>query len=74
MMTQVALSDRRNVLLEALGVTQEFLHLLPPQLQLPAAVTCYWLQKVQPPPDLQRALLLGMSNTLRSGTGNCSWA
>uniref|UniRef100_M3ZFC0 Asteroid homolog 1 n=1 Tax=Xiphophorus maculatus TaxID=8083 RepID=M3ZFC0_XIPMA len=67
---QVALSDRRNVLLEALGVTQEFLHLLPPQLQLPAAVSCYWLQKAQPPPDLQRALLLGMSNTLRSGTGN----
>ncbi|XP_027868550.1 single-strand DNA endonuclease ASTE1 [Xiphophorus couchianus] len=65
---QVALSDRRNVLLEALGVTQEFLHLLPPQLQLPAAVSCYWLQKAQPPPDLQRALLLGMSNTLRSGT------
>ncbi|XP_008428844.1 single-strand DNA endonuclease ASTE1 [Poecilia reticulata] len=63
---QVALSDRLNVLLEALGVTQESLRLLPPQLQLPAAVSCYWLQTAQPPPDLQRALLLGMSNTPRS--------
>ncbi|XP_014872129.1 protein asteroid homolog 1-like, partial [Poecilia latipinna] len=65
---QVALSDRLNVLLEALGVTQESLRLLPPELQLPAAVSCYWVQTAQPPPDLQRALLLGMSNMLRSRT------
>uniref|UniRef100_A0A3B3UQ56 Protein asteroid homolog 1-like n=1 Tax=Poecilia latipinna TaxID=48699 RepID=A0A3B3UQ56_9TELE len=44
-----------------------------PRLPLPAAVSCYWVQTAQPPPDLQRALLLGMSNMLRSRTGNCSW-
>ncbi|MEQ2269910.1 hypothetical protein XENORESO_012063, partial [Xenotaenia resolanae] len=67
----VALSDRLNVLLEALGVSEESLRLLPPQLKLPAAVTCYWQQRAQPPPDrsLLKALLLGMSNgNMRSRT------
>ncbi|KAM4568164.1 single-strand DNA endonuclease ASTE1-like [Fundulus diaphanus] len=59
---EAALSDRLRVLLEALGVSEESLGLLPPRLKLPAAVTCYWLQKAQPPPDLLKALLLGMSN------------
>ncbi|KAM4736451.1 LOW QUALITY PROTEIN: single-strand DNA endonuclease ASTE1 [Anableps anableps] len=65
---EVERSDRLKVLLEALGVTEESLSLLPPQLKLPAAVSCYWQQSAQPPPDLLRALLLGMSNTPRSRT------
>ncbi|XP_035991507.1 protein asteroid homolog 1-like [Fundulus heteroclitus] len=59
---EAALSDRLRVLLEALGVSEESLGLLPPRLKLPAAVTCYWLQRAQPPPDLLKALLQGMSN------------
>ncbi|XP_028280869.1 protein asteroid homolog 1-like [Parambassis ranga] len=56
-------SQRLQVLLEALGVTQDHLRDLPPQLQLPVAVTCYWLQRAQPAPGerLVEALLLGMS-------------
>uniref|UniRef100_A0A3Q2E7D2 Protein asteroid homolog 1-like n=1 Tax=Cyprinodon variegatus TaxID=28743 RepID=A0A3Q2E7D2_CYPVA len=58
------LSDRLQVLLEALEVTEESLSRLPPELKLPAAVTCYWLQKAQPTPDrtMLKALLLGMCN------------
>ncbi|XP_061574125.1 protein asteroid homolog 1-like [Cololabis saira] len=56
-------SERLLVLLEALGVTDDSLSLLPTQLKLPVAVTCFWLQMAQPPPDLTllKALLLGMS-------------
>ncbi|XP_067365228.1 single-strand DNA endonuclease ASTE1 isoform X2 [Channa argus] len=65
-------SERLQVLLEALGVTEDSLSRLPPGLQLPVAVTCYWLREAQPPPDkmLLKALLLGLSNgdTLRHGT------
>uniref|UniRef100_A0A8P4G5D6 Uncharacterized protein n=1 Tax=Dicentrarchus labrax TaxID=13489 RepID=A0A8P4G5D6_DICLA len=52
------------VLLEALGATEASLSRLPPQLRLPVAVTCYWLQRAQPHPDvsLLKALLLGISN------------
>ncbi|XP_061573774.1 protein asteroid homolog 1-like [Cololabis saira] len=55
--------ERLLVLMEALGVTEESLSLLPAQLKLPVAVTCFWLQMAQPPPDLTllKALLLGMS-------------
>ncbi|KAF3692447.1 Protein asteroid -like protein 1 [Channa argus] len=64
-------SERLQVLLEALGVTEDSLSRLPPGLQLPVAVTCYWLREAQPPPDktLLKALLLGLSNgdTLRHG-------
>uniref|UniRef100_A0AAQ5XTZ5 Asteroid homolog 1 n=1 Tax=Amphiprion ocellaris TaxID=80972 RepID=A0AAQ5XTZ5_AMPOC len=58
------LSERLQVLLEALGVTEATLNDLPPQLRLPVAVTCYWLRRAQPPPDLKlvKTLLLGMSN------------
>lgn len=56
-------STRLKVLLEALGVKEELLNVLPPQLRLPVAVTCYWHNRAQPPPDLQllKSLLLGMS-------------
>ncbi|XP_015259750.1 PREDICTED: protein asteroid homolog 1-like, partial [Cyprinodon variegatus] len=61
---EAELSDRLQVLLEALEVTEESLSRLPPELKLPAAVTCYWLQKAQPTPDrtMLKALLLGMCN------------
>ncbi|XP_051255300.1 protein asteroid homolog 1 [Dicentrarchus labrax] len=57
-------SQRLQVLLEALGATEASLSRLPPQLRLPVAVTCYWLQRAQPHPDesLLKALLLGISN------------
>ncbi|KAM9353572.1 single-strand DNA endonuclease ASTE1 [Symphorus nematophorus] len=57
-------SQRLQVLLEALGVTEASLSNLPPQLRLPLAVTCYWLQRAKPPRGerLLKALLLGLSN------------
>uniref|UniRef100_A0A3Q2E5L8 Protein asteroid homolog 1-like n=1 Tax=Cyprinodon variegatus TaxID=28743 RepID=A0A3Q2E5L8_CYPVA len=73
-LTRTKLSDRLQVLLEALEVTEESLSRLPPELKLPAAVTCYWLQKAQPTPDrtMLKALLLGMCNrsTLKFTAGN----
>ncbi|XP_038137126.1 protein asteroid homolog 1-like [Cyprinodon tularosa] len=59
---EAELSDRLQVLLETLGVTEESLSLLPPELKLQAAVTCYWFRKAQPTPDFTEldALLLGM--------------
>nr|XP_046256889.1 protein asteroid homolog 1 [Scatophagus argus]XP_046256890.1 protein asteroid homolog 1 [Scatophagus argus] len=66
-------SQRLQVLLKSLGVTEASLSCLPPQLRLPVAVTCYWLQRAQPPlaERLLRALLLGLSNgdALRRRTG-----
>ncbi|TMS01708.1 single-strand DNA endonuclease ASTE1 [Larimichthys crocea] len=61
---QAESSQRLQVLLDALGVTEASLSRLPPQLRLPVAVTCYWLQRAQPCPDqsLLKALLLGLSN------------
>ncbi|XP_033497181.1 single-strand DNA endonuclease ASTE1 [Epinephelus lanceolatus] len=60
---QVEPCVRLQVLLDALGVTEASLSCLPPQLRLPVAATCYWLQRAQPRPDdaLLKALLLGMS-------------
>jgi len=59
----VQLSQCLQVLLEALQVTEASLSRLPPQLRLPVAVTCYWLQRAEPPPEeeLLEALLLGLS-------------
>ncbi|XP_074510377.1 single-strand DNA endonuclease ASTE1-like [Sebastes fasciatus] len=56
-------SQRLLILLGALGVTEDSLSRLPSQLRLPAAATCYWLQRAQPPPDQEvvNALLLGLS-------------
>ncbi|XP_072249566.1 single-strand DNA endonuclease ASTE1 [Leuresthes tenuis] len=63
-------SERLQVLLEALGVTEDSLRLLGPELKLPVAATCYWLQRAEPPPDqrLLKALLLGMSSGERVRT------
>ncbi|CAB1321245.1 unnamed protein product [Coregonus sp. 'balchen'] len=51
-----------EVFLETLGVSQSTLNGLPPHLELPVAVTCYWLRHVYPRPDhlLLQALLLGL--------------
>ncbi|XP_030605392.1 protein asteroid homolog 1-like isoform X2 [Archocentrus centrarchus] len=66
---EVELSVRLKVLLEALGVQEELLNVLSPQLRLPVAVTCYWCIRARPPPDLKllKSLLLGMclKDTLR---------
>ncbi|KAM3873539.1 single-strand DNA endonuclease ASTE1-like [Diretmus argenteus] len=57
-----------RVLLETLAVKQEVLDGVPAHLHLPVAVTCYWLQKARPPPDLRllQALLLGMVTGTRA--------
>lgn len=71
--SQAEAEERLQVLLEALGVTQDALSLLPPQLRLPVAVTCYWMQRAQPPPDVKllKPLLLGMSmDAQRTRTGD----
>ncbi|XP_070691475.1 single-strand DNA endonuclease ASTE1-like [Pempheris klunzingeri] len=66
---KVESSQRLQVLLEALGVTEASLSRLPPQLRLPVAATCFWLHRAQPPPEerLLKVLLLVLSNgdTLR---------
>ncbi|XP_030605389.1 protein asteroid homolog 1-like isoform X2 [Archocentrus centrarchus] len=66
---EVELSVRLKVLLEALRVQEELLNVLPPQLRLPVAVTCYWCIRARPPPDLKllKSLVLGMclKDTLR---------
>uniref|UniRef100_A0A8C6WT27 XPG N-terminal domain-containing protein n=1 Tax=Neogobius melanostomus TaxID=47308 RepID=A0A8C6WT27_9GOBI len=59
---QTALEQRRQVLLNALGVSQ--LSSLPSHLSdlvLPLAATCFWLKEATPPPDpsLLKALLIG---------------
>uniref|UniRef100_A0A4W6DL76 Uncharacterized protein n=1 Tax=Lates calcarifer TaxID=8187 RepID=A0A4W6DL76_LATCA len=70
---QAELSERLQVLLEALQVTESSLRNLPPQLRLPVAVTCFWLQRAEPPPDnrLLKVLLLGLSigDSLRHRAG-----
>ncbi|CAB1321272.1 unnamed protein product [Coregonus sp. 'balchen'] len=55
-------SVRLEVFLETLGVSQSTLNGLPPHLELPVAVTCYWLRRARPRPDrpLLQALLLGL--------------
>lgn len=60
---QVEHSQRLQVFLEALGVTETSLSRLPSQLRLPVAVTCYWWQRARPPPDkmVLKVLLLGLS-------------
>uniref|UniRef100_A0A3P8PX83 Asteroid domain-containing protein n=1 Tax=Astatotilapia calliptera TaxID=8154 RepID=A0A3P8PX83_ASTCA len=61
--TNFNLSERLEVLLEALGVKEELLNELPPQLRLLVAVTCYWWNRARPRPDLKllKSLLLGMN-------------
>ncbi|XP_061574107.1 protein asteroid homolog 1-like [Cololabis saira] len=71
---EAKLSERLLVLLEALGVTEDSLSLIPDELKLPVAVTCFWQRTAQPPPDqtLLKALLKGISKGVVTGpnTGN----
>ncbi|KAK5890248.1 hypothetical protein CesoFtcFv8_013786 [Champsocephalus esox] len=57
-------SLRLQVLLEALGVPEASLASVPPPLRLPVCVTCFWLQRAQPPAEEEvlKALLLGLSS------------
>ncbi|XP_045569605.1 protein asteroid homolog 1, partial [Salmo salar] len=55
-------SVRLEVFLETLRVSQSTLNGIPPHLELPVAVTYYWLRHAHPQPDrpLLQALLLGL--------------
>ncbi|NXR13386.1 ASTE1 protein, partial [Semnornis frantzii] len=59
-LTEVTISCRQVLLLETLGVQMSSLAPVPRHLQLPAAVTCYWLRCSEPPVKLHqlKALLL----------------
>nr|XP_008110971.1 PREDICTED: protein asteroid homolog 1 [Anolis carolinensis] len=61
-LNQIPLADRLLFLLETLGVTENILEAVPCHLQLPVAVTCYWIQHAEPKVKLQhmKALLLGV--------------
>uniref|UniRef100_A0A8C6U9I1 Asteroid domain-containing protein n=1 Tax=Neogobius melanostomus TaxID=47308 RepID=A0A8C6U9I1_9GOBI len=70
---QTALEQRRQVLLNALGVNVKSLGSLPIRLSdlaLPLAATCFWLKEATPSPDpsLLKALLIGWcrGDTLRN--------
>ncbi|CAL8354102.1 unnamed protein product [Arctogadus glacialis] len=51
---------RLQVCLETLGVEEETLEGVPAHLQLPVAVTRYWLRRASPEPTLLKALLMVM--------------
>ncbi|XP_008942390.1 PREDICTED: protein asteroid homolog 1, partial [Merops nubicus] len=59
-LTEVPMSCRQMLLLETLGVKMHFLESVPSHLQLPVAVTCYWVRCAEPPVQLHqlKALLL----------------
>ncbi|XP_052574884.1 protein asteroid homolog 1 isoform X2 [Peromyscus californicus insignis] len=61
-LTELPLARRQMLLLEALKVKQVVLESIPTLLQLPVAVTCYWLQSTEAKAKLHhlQALLLGM--------------
>ncbi|NWY52479.1 ASTE1 protein, partial [Chionis minor] len=57
---EVPMSCRQMLLLETLGVKMSFLESIPSHLQLPIAVTCYWIRCSEPKVKLHqlKALLL----------------
>ncbi|NXP22202.1 ASTE1 protein, partial [Scytalopus superciliaris] len=59
-LTEVPMSCRQKLLLETLGVEMSSLESIPSHLQLPAAVTCYWVRCSEPRVKLHqlKALLL----------------
>ncbi|XP_004464801.2 single-strand DNA endonuclease ASTE1 isoform X2 [Dasypus novemcinctus] len=61
-LTELSSAKRRMLLLETLQVEQAVLDPVPASLQLPVAVTCYWLQHPEAKAKLHhlQALLLGM--------------
>ncbi|KAM6450851.1 single-strand DNA endonuclease ASTE1 [Liasis olivaceus] len=61
-LNEVPIADRLLLLWETLGVTASILEPVPCLLQLPMAVTCYWIRCSEPKVTLQhiKALLLGI--------------
>ncbi|XP_074939481.1 single-strand DNA endonuclease ASTE1 [Phalacrocorax aristotelis] len=59
-LTEVPMSCRLMLLMETLGVKMSFLESIPSHLQLPVAVTCYWIRCSEPKVKLHqlKALLL----------------
>ncbi|KFQ15378.1 Protein asteroid 1, partial [Leptosomus discolor] len=59
-LAEVPMSCRQMILLETLGVKMSFLEPIPSHLQLPVAVTCYWVRCSEPKVKLHqlKALLL----------------
>ncbi|NXM66503.1 ASTE1 protein, partial [Serilophus lunatus] len=59
-LTEMPMSCRQVLLLETLGVKMSFLEPIPSHLQLPVAVTCYWIRCSEPKVQLYqlKALLL----------------
>ncbi|NXE25811.1 ASTE1 protein, partial [Ardeotis kori] len=57
---EVPMSCRQMLLLETLGVKMSFVESIPSHLQLPVAVTCYWIRCSEPKVKLHqlKALLL----------------
>ncbi|NWQ77042.1 ASTE1 protein, partial [Columbina picui] len=57
---EVPMSRRQMLLLETLGVKMSFLESIPSHLQLPVALTCYWIHYSEPKVKLNqlKALLL----------------
>ncbi|XP_027752953.1 protein asteroid homolog 1 isoform X2 [Empidonax traillii] len=60
LLLQMSMSCRQMLLLETLGVKMSFLESIPSHLQLPVAVTCYWIRCSEPKVKLHqlKALLL----------------
>ncbi|KAJ7322549.1 hypothetical protein JRQ81_018836 [Phrynocephalus forsythii] len=61
-LNKVSLADRMQLLLDTLGVTASVLEPIPCCLQLPIAVTCYWIKNTEPRVKLphMKALLIGI--------------
>ncbi|XP_068002480.1 single-strand DNA endonuclease ASTE1 [Melanerpes formicivorus] len=72
-LTEVPLSCRQALLLETLGVQMSSLAAVPSHLQLPAAVTCYWLRCSEPPVkshQLKALLLMLVAGELHRTTAH----
>ncbi|NXT26644.1 ASTE1 protein, partial [Syrrhaptes paradoxus] len=70
---EVPMSCRQMLLLDTLGVNMSFLESIPSHLQLPVAVTCYWIRCSEPKVTLHqlKALLLTVvSGELHRITGD----
>ncbi|XP_048190869.1 protein asteroid homolog 1 isoform X2 [Perognathus longimembris pacificus] len=61
-LVELPLLRRQRLLLETLGVNRTLLEPIPAALQLPVAVSCYWLQHAEPRAELHhlQALLLAI--------------
>ncbi|NWH61002.1 ASTE1 protein, partial [Geococcyx californianus] len=72
-LVEVPMSRRQMLLLETLGVKMSFLESIPSHLQLPVAVTCYWICHSEPKVKLHQLkalLLMIVSGELHRITNN----